>query len=307
MCRIFFIIMMAVIAMVGNSCMSVSGEPAEQQSEDKIFPIPRIPMLLSDPQDRMTYILLHYWDNIDFKQRVLCEKDEMLEQGFVDFLFIFRYVDSSVWSAAVGNLVRKSVVTVNRVAPLMALASKYLYHPESPMLNEEHYRLFVEEMMKCGDRLEPAAQERLRMELETMNLNRVGTLAADFSYRQDCGKKSSLYAVKGPMTLLMFYDPECESCAYVLSQMRRSEILARRLENCQLRLLVISSEEAEMEGGHKIDFPKEWICGSLVDLPDFDEGYVLRALPSLFLLDEEKRVLIKEMPFEMIEEYLKNS
>ena len=301
--RLFLIVAMFVLI---SGCGPVSGEPATQQPEEKHFPIPRIPMLLSDPQDRMTYILLHYWDNINFHQRILSDKDEMLEQGFVDFLFIFRYVDASVLPTAVGNLVRQSVVTVNRVAPLMALASKYLYHPESPMLNEEHYRLFVEEMMKCGDRLDEGANERLRMELEMMNMNRVGTIAADFSYVSAEGEENTLHEVGAPLTLLLLYDPECEACEYLVFLMERSATLARCIGNCQLRLLAVAVEDAGVSMNDKVRIPEAWIEGQLVDRPVFEEGYALRALPALFLLDEDKRVLMKEVPFEIIEEYLKN-
>ena len=51
--------------------------------------------------------------------------------------------------------------------------------------------------------------------------------------------------------------------------------------------------------------PKEWIC-------TYDDGqvitkerlYDLRAIPTFYLLDREKRVLLKDAPFRIIEAYL---
>lgn len=51
--------------------------------------------------------------------------------------------------------------------------------------------------------------------------------------------------------------------------------------------------------------PKEWMC-------TYDDGqvitkerlYDLRAIPTFYLLDREKRVLLKDAPFRVIEAYL---
>ena len=51
--------------------------------------------------------------------------------------------------------------------------------------------------------------------------------------------------------------------------------------------------------------PKEWMC-------TYDDGqvitkerlYDLRAIPTFYLLDENKKILLKDVPFQAIEAYL---
>ena len=58
---------------------------------------------------------------------------------------------------------------------------------------------------------------------------------------------------------------------------------------------------ADYEDWLKHDYPKNWICG-------FDEGktivkgrlYEINQFPSIYLLDENKRVLIKEADYELL-------
>lgn len=65
-------------------------------------------------------------------------------------------------------------------------------------------------------------------------------------------------------------------------------------------------EELQEWKRHLSDFPKEWING-------YDKGlvikeknlYDLKAIPTLYLLDQKKIVILKDAPIREIEEHLK--
>ena len=66
-----------------------------------------------------------------------------------------------------------------------------------------------------------------------------------------------------------------------------------------------TDEKSEIDGNFYTAQPKEWMC-------TYDDGqvitkerlYDLRAIPTFYLLDREKRVLLKDAPFRIIEAYL---
>lgn len=87
-------------------------------------------------------------------------------------------------------------------------------------------------------------------------------------------------------------------------QLAESPVLNRRLEDGRLRLLSV-----DVTGGNgtreQESVPPGWIDGR-------DEGeqltrkevYDLKAMPTLYLLDAQKRVVLKDTTPERIEEYL---
>lgn len=56
---------------------------------------------------------------------------------------------------------------------------------------------------------------------------------------------------------------------------------------------------------HKKEYPKNWIVSRYASEENMD-SYNLPAIPNLYLLDQSKRVLLKDAPIESIEEYLSN-
>ena len=145
---------------------------------------------------------------------------------------------------------------------------------------------------------------RPRYLLELALKNRPGDPAADFTFLRRDGSRGRMSEIGAPYLLLYFNDPECDDCRRVKRQLAESPVLNRRLEDGRLRLLSI-----DVTGGNgtreQESVPPGWIDGC-------DEGeqltrkevYDLKAMPTLYLLDEQKRVVLKDTTPERIEEYL---
>ncbi|MEG0454785.1 MAG: thioredoxin family protein, partial [Bacteroides sp.] len=70
-------------------------------------------------------------------------------------------------------------------------------------------------------------------------------------------------------------------------------------------LALYPDEELDEWKKHLKDFPTEWISGYDKKLTLKTENrYDLRAIPTLYLLDKNKMVLLKDAPAKAIEEYL---
>ena len=69
-------------------------------------------------------------------------------------------------------------------------------------------------------------------------------------------------------------------------------------------LAVYPDEDIVAWREHTADFPKEWLNGYDKDqMINQEELYDLRAIPSFYLLDKDKRVILKDVPVEQIEVY----
>jgi hypothetical protein len=70
------------------------------------------------------------------------------------------------------------------------------------------------------------------------------------------------------------------------------------------RLLVVNiypDEDVQAWLDYLPNYPAEWVCGYDPDqLLNSNTVYWLRAIPSLYLLDEQKRVILKDAPLNFL-------
>lgn len=270
-----------------------------------IYPIPQIPAMMVDPDEQKEFLLKHYWDQVDFTDSVWTGHKEDLEQMWVNYLAMFYGVPLERANKAVRATVEKANTGKQAFVFITDLADKYLYDPNSLMQNEELYIPVLEAILASpvldkAEKIRPAA--RLKLALK----NRVGTAALDFAFTPASGKPSSLYGTQAEHTLLFFNNPGCTACKEVTAVLEQSEIVNRLLAERRLVVLAIyADEEVDEWKAHLRDFPGSWICGYDPKLVIRDKQlYDLKAVPTLYLLDKGKRVLLKDATPEFVVQWL---
>ena len=143
-------------------------------------------------------------------------------------------------------------------------------------------------------------------QLEMARKNRPGMKANDFTYTLADGRTGQLSQVEGDYTLLLFYNPDCNDCRRVEQYIAHSKVLAPLVRSKRLAVLAVYPDaDLPLWRAHLPEMPQGWITG-------YDAGqkitkediYYLPAIPTLYLLDKEKRVVLKDAPAEEIEERL---
>lgn len=181
---------------------------------------------------------------------------------------------------------------------VIGLTDKYLYDPNSPLRNDELYITVLESQIEnpaLEDIYKVAPRERLKMSLK----NRVGEKANDFSYTTSTGVKGTLYGVKADYLLVFFYDLGCPTCREVregLMEVIGSGVLQEMINSGRLKILAVYPDSEMEEWDQYVnDIPKEWtnVYDGRQDI-NSNQLYNLQAVPSLYLLDKNKRVLVKD-------------
>lgn len=130
--------------------------------------------------------------------------------------------------------------------------------------------------------------------------------AANFDYTLPDGSTHKLSALHSEYVILYFHNPECRECATVKEKLVSSPILNTLQQKGQLKILALyPDEDLKACRQHLPEMPAEWINA-------YDKGtiiknrelYDLKAIPTLYLLDKDKTVLLKDAPFESLEAYL---
>jgi hypothetical protein len=276
---------------------------AESQTSSPLaFRMIGIPAVLTNPDERAEYLVKHYWDNFNFSDTAYIQT-EVTEQAFVDYIDIMPYTSSSVVSASIKSMLKKAEEEEKMFLYFTDLYEKYLYDPNSPMRNDEFYIPVLESILES-----PIVEEKTRPAylLELAKRNRTGEKATDFTYTLADGKKATLYSIRSDYTLLFFYNPDCHNCQEVSGQLRNSPFVQHLLTNKTLTVLAIyPDEDLEAWKNYLLHVPKEWINSydATAHLKN-EEIYDLKAIPTLYLLDKEKVVRLKDPTFERLENYL---
>ncbi len=281
---------------------SQAGEAPQAQKREapQPFRLPDIPAVLTKPEDRAAYLTLHYWDHFDFADTTLIDRPEITEQAFVDFINVLPYTPPEHAQEAVDTLVGRTLARKAMFYHFVELADKYLYEPNSPMYNEELHILVLRALVN-DPRVEEADKIRPRRLLEIALRNRPGDTAADFSFTCRDGSSRTLHGIAAEYLLLYFNDPECDECRTMKDRLAVSPVLNRLLESGRLKLLSVCVE-GRTPAWEKAVFPARWIDGcDVAQQLTRDQLYDLKAMPTLYLLDARKRVILKDAPIERIE------
>lgn len=185
---------------------------------------------------------------------------------------------------------------------LTQTADSYLFNPNSPFYNEALYGLYLETLLGKLPKTD-ARRSTYSFRLELVRRNNVGNRATDFTYYLPDGTKHTLIAtpVKNDRLLLVFYDPECESCHEVLLQMAADTALAEAVRTGKLSVLAVYTEGNDAAWRKALpDMPEGWMVGTDREVVKTGALYDLKAMPSLYLLDGKKTVLLKDAAYEKI-------
>lgn len=303
--RIFIIILIAVIT------AGCGQNRKAEQFQALPFPDVKVPAMITGSADVAEYISMHYWDGMtDLERDYPCDslyvsgvKKDDVEQKFADWNAVLGILPRSIADKAVNALYEKAAAcelkdtSSNVFETFVMLAEKYFYDPNSPLRNEDNYHAFVRNLASF-DGFDEAVRGKYAYQARMTALNREGTIAADFRFADKNGRIHSLHGINAPMTLLFFSNPGCDACMEIIKVLSGHEGIASMIADGRLAVLnIYIDEDIQAWREYMPIYPEQWYNGFDPDMVIRDETlYNVRAIPSLYLLDHEKRVILKDAP-----------
>lgn len=279
-----------------------TGSVATAQETVAELPMPSVPDSLRSVEERAAYVARHYWDAMDFRDRSLSLDTAFVEQNFANFAAILPMAPPTDASVAVSALLDSVAVDPEAFSLMASTAEKYLDEPNSPMRDEETYILFLR-YLSTAPSLSEVERLRPRHRLEEALRNRPGTVATDFEFVDRSGATRRLSeAVRGAdVTLLIFYDPDCEHCKEIIGALAGMQFPAG------VAVLAIDAEDdADAWQRTKQSLPPSWTVG-FATTPILDrELYSLPASPTLYVLSSDATVILKDPAPAQAIDYLRN-
>lgn len=277
--------------------------------EQQIFPMPEVPGMITSEEEVRTYLVAHFWDKFDFKDERLLKDKQMLVKGLAGFVSLSANIPVEQKEAvSKGFLTLCKGITENRLQTdsLKYYVEEFLYNPNSPYYNEELYGFYLKGMMENLPENDPIV-ETYCFRLQLMGRNCPGDRAENFDYYLPDKTRQSLYAtrVKGNYLILVFYDPECHSCHDIMMGMFADRLLAEAVASGKVTVLAVYTEgDTEVWKRYLRGMPGNWIIGEDRRVIKEKAIYDLKAMPTIYLLDKNRKVLLKDASYVKIREAL---
>lgn len=240
------------------------------------------------------YMRDHYWDRFDFVDTLFLPRvdtTQMLEAYAAYVAYYVRPDDTS----PIDSLMQRASVSRPMLEYFWMLADQILHEPNSPLRNDEFYIPVLRAVVASPwfDEWERIAPEH---DLQLVMQNRVGQPANDFRYTLASGSQGRLYGVKADYTLVFISNPGCPMCRQLREELMASPRINEMVERGEMKILTLYPDEnLEEWRSYSSEMPSAWINA-------YDKGcvvreeclYDLRAIPALYLLDRDKKVLLKD-------------
>lgn len=297
---IYIILLFNILTGCGSGNNSGVKNEVVVVAEKRKFVLPEVPTILS-PKDKGLYLIDHFWDNFNFADTTLISDSEFTERALAEHITLIKRANSAKSNNALKTLMRRASVDSAMLHHFINITEKYLYNPNSPLRDGELYISVLEGIIELPN-LDEIYKIRPKYQLNLEKKNRVGELATNFKYTLASGATSTIYAVKSKYTILYFSNPDCTECARV-----KQYIMDTPLFNGNKELQIISiypDKDLTIWQDAVNTFPKEWINGYDKGVVSDNSLYDLRAIPTLYLLDKDKRVILKDATIEQIHNYL---
>lgn len=150
----------------------------------------------------------------------------------------------------------------------------------------------------------------------SMAANLFGNKASDIELPDSTGKTKNLYNVIEPFTVVIFWDPTCGHCKETLP--RIDSIYRAKWQAMHVKIYAVAKETDGSKkdwlsfiGGHQLTgwdhvyYSKEANEARVKNnIPSYYQLYDVQVVPTLYLLDKDKLILAKKIPFEQIDKVL---
>ena len=277
------------------------GVGQNEQLETADFPRVTAPAMVRDDQAAVCYEAIHFWDHFPFAAYTQFSESQ-LQQTFVEFVVGMRAATPAATAEAMGNLMKRAATNIDCYWFFLELAEEGLYDPNSPMRDDWLFENVLRHAVGSGSPLDETSKMRYRSLLRIVSRNQEGARATDFVYTLPNGAQRTLYKTPADLLLLYFYNPGCPECRNV-KRVLTSSGYAEALHNIGLLTVVAVHPDEELDEWRATlhENPSWWISA-------YDKGakilsgdlYDLKAIPTLYLLDGAKNVLLKDAPVEEV-------
>jgi peroxiredoxin len=280
-------------------------------NSDPVIPEPVIPLVAANREQAIQeyyyrQTIAHYFDNFDFSDTRLVKLPVLKQKmGYYFTQLLVPQPDTLIFRL-------DQLLSETRINPVVHTWSiKYLYNlfRESPFPGLTGISSYIAEkyiLTNQGLFSDSVYLTKIRIRLEKAKMNPVGEVVTNLKLQTTEGKTVELHKLKAPAVILYFFNPGCDACHAVTDKLLT---IYHAHKTKEVAVFAVYTDRNRDEWTRYIENNKlDWI--NVFDLngtEGIEVKYDVSAIPMIYLLDKDKKVVLKDVPVEMLDNYLNNN
>lgn len=257
------------------------------------------PATLSTLAEQSDYQVAHYWDRMDFSDSVYARDPDFMRRTFARYIAYLPAADSTISYPAVTDLMQRAETDSLSYSLLAHLADDLYERGDYESYLPFAQAILESDFLSVADRMTPEYQIRM------VRLNRPGTVANDFDYVTLGGDTLRMSSLRGKPLVLFFYNATCHTCHSVAARMDSSTAISTAVAEGKVNVLAIDKmgDVDAWRASVRSDMPRAWLHGYNYTQLYNTELYNISAVPTIYLLDKDGTVLLRETTPEELEQW----
>lgn len=275
-----------------------------------LMPVSILDNYMSDPnsvqyKQTTNFLRENYWTGVDFKSDILLNTT-LLPSKTKKYISLFDKNDPQL------NDVIKELLDKSAVNPLVyQVISDALYNSFNQPFYSDNFENIAVNILKNaqGQSFVPDwKKQSIAQQILVHQKNMVGSKATNFALKDFTDAKCILNDQKSKYTILFFYDPECSHCTEVMPKMKGWFFVDGPKDAKVLAIYINQNEQEWRKYVKENTYPPKWL--NLWDKngeEKIQEKYWIQSLPTIYVLDENKKVVLKNANFKELVNYFNKS
>lgn len=259
-----------------------------------LFEYVTAPEDLPDLKSRTNYLMDHFWDPFDTKEKGVVDQNA-LNHAFGVYINAMMYADDKKVSESVKNLIKR--LKGNPVLSLQfaKAAEETLYGPRADFWADDIYVQFLQNLID-NKKVDAGKKKRYIAQLNLLKSTAVGAKIPDLKLLTQEKTITHLNPTKD-FSLIGFINTDCDDCRYSNAKLDISGIINDMIEDQQLDVILISTD-TDVEKGN---LPEKW---RLLTSENASEIMDLRFFPDFYIIDRNGVIQAKNLDVDRAIDYL---
>lgn len=262
--------------------------------------------VFSDRSKFEDYLLEHHFDNFPWDDSRILATPVAINK-FRDFGYILSNVQKFKALLHLEKTLKKLKQYPESYTAFFEYMEKAFGDQNSPLFSQDIYLLMLNDALTLKN-LPLDKKVRYEKTITRLDKNNMGDIAPDFPILLSHGDTTNLHAIKADYLILYIQNPDCPTCAEIREKMNSLADLNKGIDEKKIAVLTVyfeQNEELWRSYLAKSANPKYLHGWNFSKEIEEKELYDTQIIPYIYLLDAEKRILVKDMSVNELDEFLK--
>lgn len=270
-------------------------------------PLPQPPADINTNEKYLAYSALHAFDNFPLEDGRMCTTP-MAMNRVIEVCFNLFYLPPTQSPAIADTLLTRWQANADNYHAFFTVMETAFGTIGVSFWTEEIYLAMLRNAL-AYPQLEERRKNYYQQLYELQSKNLPGAQLPDIPILWGDDTRSGLQNVEAEYTLLYLHNPDCHTCTAVREELSRNPELAQAVSNGKLKVVTLYFENDETLWRRylKTKAHPQWLHGwDYQGKIESEQLFDLRAIPVIFLLDKDKKVIVKNLPHYDVSNALKH-